>query len=84
MESMLSNTGSGYGSGYGDGWTTVATFAEMSVKAHESFAVVAVGCQVRTIAEWERDWEMIASDNEVTVSESEAKRLIELCKGRIK
>jgi len=67
--------GDGYGYGYGDG-EKVATIASLDVIHRAPFAVVSVGCQHHTIAEWRECWRGVAERERVEVTQQQVDEIL--------
>lgn len=72
--------GSGYGAGEGHGCnksaaTFVGEIADYEVELIAPFGVVRIGCRVKTIGEWQRDWRAAAKQEQQIVDEAEVLEL---------
>ena len=67
--------GDGYGFGYGDG-IPLGAVAGYTATVLAPWPVVRVGCQARTLGEWERKWADVARTHGVRVTAEEATALI--------
>jgi hypothetical protein len=71
--------GDGYGHGDGDGYGHGEIIGKLRVDEIEiirEFGVLRIGCQVRTIADWRKNWREIAEANEVEITANEVAELI--------
>ena len=69
--------GDGYGSGSGDGLPSIAGYY---VIAYRPFAVLAIGCETHSVAEWRARWREIANDNDEPANDALGEAIEAACR----
>ena len=70
-------SGSGDGYGYGYGYGDVIEIDNYQITLIKPFAVITIGCQCRTLDDWQANRRTIAEENQINITDQLAQEIID-------